>query len=496
MKKNKWLILVILIVFLVLIKWILNNDKKVIPNPNFVSLENGTFYLDHEKFYPVALNYMVSLQANDSTMWPSSFRAYGINSNFNYTTKDSSLMQLQAEMQMIKDLGFNTVRLVGIGEQNIENKRNGLLSVNAQIGNERDTTFYLASEKNYNLYFNALDELFDAAGKAGLKVIFLTRVFNEVKSTEKHLTRILDRFQNDSVIMAWDLFNEPLYFDSLERDKKQVYEISANWTRLVKKHAPHQLSTIGLTGIREVFEWDPNILSFDFLSIHPYEYEPDQVRNEMYWYAHYIKLPWIIGETSLPADGDSVPYSDQAAFAKKTLDRTYNCNGIGYSWWQYKDVEWFNFHSNFMGVMSHLGDTVNSLGQHIFGNVKPVAEVFQKYHPFPLKKNCDCLPNYYNYSENHDFRLTGKLTDNKGKPIEGGVILAWNKEWSHSYHTVTKKDGSFELLGNYPFYHWIASATLFSVVRGDCDPYNAFNRDGIPTFDLGELKIKKLDYMN
>jgi hypothetical protein len=464
-------------------------------NPHFVTIKDGKFFLENKPFYPVAVNYMVSLQADSVQMWPSSFRGYGDHSYFNHTNRDSCLNELRAEMQMIRDMGFNSVRLVGIGEQKIENKQNGLLSLRAHLGNDRDTTFYLTGDKNYTKYFNALEDLFDAAGDAGLKVIFLARVFNEVPSTEEHLARILDHFQKDSVIMAWDLFNEPLYFDSLAREKKQVYEISKKWDRIVKEHAPYHLSTIGLTGVREVFEWDPNLLTFDFLSIHPYEYEPDQVRNEMFWYKNYIKLPWIVGETSIPADNDSVPYSDQVQFAERTMKRTYDCNGVGYSWWQYKDVEWFNFHANFMGVLSHYGDTVNSSGAHIIGKVKPVASVFKSYLPFGKKDSCDCLPNYYNYTQHTVFRLTGKLVDENGEPIEGGVILAWNKDWSSSYNTSTKADGTFELLGNFEFHHWIASATRYSVIRGDIDPSGSqTGKGGVPTMNMGELKIEKLDF--
>ena len=34
--------------------------------------------------------------------------------------------------------------------------------------------------------------------------------------------------------------------------------------------------------------------------------------------------------------------------------------------------------------------------------------------------------------------LKGKLVGSSGEPIEGGVVMAWNKYWANSYHTVTK----------------------------------------------------------
>jgi len=293
--------------------------------------------------------------------------------------------------------------------------------------------------------------------------------------------------------MAWDLFNEPLYFDSLERSKKDVYFITKDWQELADRYAPDHLTTIGLTGIREVFEWDPNLVQVDFLSMHPYEYEPDQVRNEMYWYQKFIDKPWIIGETSVPADNDSVPYGDQTLFARKTLEQAYNCGAVGYSWWQYKDVEWGDFHADFMGVMSRSGETLNSKGIAVTGTPKPVLSVFKEFSASSSVKPCLCPDNYYNYSKGDVYRIAGFLKDEKGQPIEGGVVLGWNENWSSSYHTVSKSDGSFELLGTFPFYHWMASASRYDRVRGDIDPTNGKPGSGnIPTYDLGTLNLKKL----
>ena len=460
---------------------------------NFVSLNNGKFFLEEKEFYPVVLNYHVSMQINANELWPCVFKGYDPNSLFVHFNRDSSLVELKADFDLIKDLGFNTIRVVGMSEQRVFDKKTGTLFIRPDIGNERDTTIMFWDENNYRKYLKALEDLLHTANKAGLKVILLARLFNEVPSTEEHWGRIMRHFQNDSTILAYDLFNEPLYFDSIQRDKKEPYYITKKWDQLVKKNAPKQLSTIGLTGIREVFEWDPNLLNVDFLSIHPYEYEPEQVRNEMYWYGKYIKKPWIIGETAIPADNDSVSYEEQRAFAEKTLRQAYNCGAIGYSWWQYKDVEWYNFHANFLGVVSRKGETINSKGIKVNGTPKPTAEVFKNYKPQKDKEGCLCLDNYYNYSAHKDCRITGILSDNNGAPIEGGVVLAWNQHWTSSYHTVTKKDGSFELLGNFPFYHWMASATLHSMVRGEIMPDTGKKGlNNIPTINLGTLKLDKI----
>jgi hypothetical protein len=468
-------------------------SKKADPNNPFVELVNGKFMLKGKEFYPVALNYMVSLQANENEMWPSSYTGYNIGFKNKFTSRDSCLMQLRADMKLIKEMGFNTVRIVSIGEETI-NKYTGELKIGAFNANEL-VYYSFKEEKNYLKYFDALKELFSIINESGLKIIFLTRMSIDSKSTETHLSRMADCFKNDSTIMAYDIFNEPLYFDTLERDKSVIYETVKRWNGILKEKAPKQLSTIGLEGIREVFEWDPNILDLDFLTLHPYEYEREQVRNEIYWYGKYIKKPWMIGETAIPADNDSISYNEQKAFAKKTIKQTYDCGGIGYAWWQYKDVEWYSYHANFMGVVSLKGETRTSNGDLVFGTVKPVASVFKSFDPATKKDTCRCLTNYYNYSNHKACRITGFLMNEDNDPIEGGVILGWNQGWTHSYHTISRKDGSFELLGDFIFHHWMASATEFTMIRGDINP-DTLKRTGVTTINIGEIKIKELPFLD
>jgi hypothetical protein len=294
--------------------------------------------------------------------------------------------------------------------------------------------------------------------------------------------------------MAYDLFNEPLYFDSIERKKADIVPIVKGWHKLLKMYAPNQLCTIGLAGIREVFQWDPNILDVDFISFHPYNHESGQVMNELYWYGNYIKKPWIIGETAIPADNDSITYEEQKKFAHTTLKQAYDCGAMGYSWWQYKDVEWHAYLANYMGMVTRKGETKTAKNNlSVQGTVKPVAEEFKKFIPFGKKDSCICLANYYNWSQHKNFRITGRLTDENNNPIQGGVVLAWNQYWSHSYHTITKADGSFELMSDFPFYHWIASATMYTMTRAEISPDTArIYKDNIPTINIGNLKLSKL----
>jgi hypothetical protein len=463
---------------------------------HFVSIKGNKFQLNGKDFYPVAVNYLVTLHSDGHELWAAPATSYDIDSLHQLLTKDSCIKGLRADLHLIKQMGFNAVRIVGIGEEaSDDTNRVSPISVFARCGKNRDTTIVLSSKEMYNKYFDALAGLFNEVNNAGLKSVFLVRTRVDIRTTQDHIRKLAIRFKNDTSIMAYDLFNEPLYFDHKSRTKIEVDSIVRSWTKMIKMYAPNQLLTIGLEGIREIFEWDPNILDVDFISLHPYEFEPGQVMNELYWYGKYIKKPWIIGETALPADNDSITYEQQKDFAHKTLKQAYDCGASGYSWWQYKDVDWHQYRSDYMGVVNRKGETKIAKDNLVVqGTVKPVTEAFKKFDPTAKKDSCICLSNYYNYSEGKACRIVGRLMDEETNlPIKGGVALGWDQYWVHSYHTITKEDGSFEILGVHAFYHWIATATLYSVVRNDFSPDSAKGKDNIPTINIGTLKIKKLD---
>ena len=398
---------------------------------------------------------------------------------------------LRAEFALIAQQGFNAVRIVNLAEGPKAYDGTGVPQLKLWRTNGTDTVVPFQNETIRKAYVQAVRTTLSAAAQEGLRVIPLTTIHHDQPWTLENFVLMADALRNDTAVLAFDLFNEPLYFDTPPRSKEAVHDIVNGWRKIARRHAPHHLITIGLTGIRETHAWDPNILDVDFISFHPYEYEPDQVLNEIRWYGEHVDAPWIIGETSLPADGDSVSYADQARFAQRTLDQVRACGGIGYSWWQFKDVRWGRFHSDYMGVMKLEGRTTMPQGYvDVVGVEKPVAEVFRKFDPRSPVPAAVELPNYLNYSQHRTSRISGRLVDRVGVPIEGGVVLGWNEDFSHSYHTISKNDGTFVLYGDLYFHHWIASANGYDMVRGDCDP-TGFRRaaDGVPDFDLGRLDL-------
>jgi len=485
----------LLISFITTLGVVLNscNQKVTETNlPGFVSIKDQKFYLNGKPFFPLAVNYKTELHTDGNTFWIAPYSGYYSDGKAPYFNKDSCRKDLNNDLQWIKELGYNTIRIVGAGEEQIENYSNGLISFFARDKENTNRT-YILDEQSYKQYFSALETLFQLAENTGLKIIFLTKIHPNFKSTEEHFKRLAKHFSEYPSLMAYDLFNEPLYFDTLLRDKKDVFSMVKHWQELKNECAPNQLSTIGLTGVREVLEWDPNLLSVDFISFHPYNYENNQVMSEIYWYGKYVKVPWMIGETGVPADNDSVPYSEQTDFAKATLYQTVNCGGIGYSWWQFKDVKWFDFHQDYLGVVSQNGESELANKVKVKGVAKPLNDVIKSFNSVASVKDCIKPENYYNYSENKYFKLTGKIIDEQGKPIEGAIILAWNEDWVHSFHSVSKDDGSFEVYSKYPFFHWRLSATDFSMTGGDFKPdLNNKDKNGTIYYDLGEIKLTRL----
>jgi hypothetical protein len=465
------------------------------PNKDgYIRIENGKFVRAGKEFFPVVMNMVVSLVDNGTECWPATYGGYNVSGRFAYTDRDSTLMQLRSEWMLLRQLGFNTVRVVILteGPSVFAHKEGPQLRAHSPEGIEH--WLPMGDTAVQQRYLGAVDALMDIARGTGMYVILLSTIHHDRPGSKEHFTLLADHLRTDTMVLAFDLFNEPLYFDKPQRSKTAVYKIVREWRELAHEHAPEHLITIGLTGIREVHRWDPHILDVDFISFHPYEYEPDQVLNEISWYGRHVRKPWMIGETSLPADNDSVSYEDQIRFARRTLDQVRACGGIGYSWWQFKDVRWSRFHADYMGLLEMEGTIeVPSAPLSVTGSVKPVASVFTTFNPLSPIPQEEKLSNYLNYSAHRTSRLTGRLLDMEGRPIEGGVVLAWNRNFTHSYHTTTGPDGSFELKGDMLFHHWTASALEHETLISDVHP-SAFRRDaeGTASFSLGELRLEGL----
>lgn len=460
----------------------------------FATIRDRMIHVDGEPFHVMAINYKVTLRAKNGEIWANKFVGYERNNEFSSDNREGSLKEIVRDFMLCKEMGFNTVRVVGIGEPHIgHQKTNPEVYFTAYEGDDPNFRIDFDNPEQWMQLQRCVSDVLDAAQQTGLKVIFTTKLLPNIPILNHILESFVVEHRDRAEILAYDFLNEPLYFDSVPHTKEEVYYATLRWNDIVKSNSRH-LTTIGLACQREVFVWDPNLVQVDFISFHPYEYEKEQVRSELYWYHKFVNKPWIVGETGIPADNDSIPYSDQTAFAQKTLYQELNCNGTGYSWWQYKDVSWGGFHQSYLGVVSHEGTTPLPGGEVAQGTPKDLGKSLTQLIAKYKKEPCLCPENYYNFSSHTYYSIRGKVMDKEGNPIEGAGILAWDEPYINHHFTTTKADGSFELFSEYKFYHWMVSALDHERGFNHLDPSTATEENGTLTQDLGTITLKKVEY--
>lgn len=456
-----------LLVFIMLVSVACNPVKKKKPDlskTEFIYIQDGEFKHHHNRFFPVMLNYVVGFRILNGKVTMSPIKEYENPETFENTNSDSTKNQLQGHLHLIKEMGFNTIRLAMDRVQE-DKGRYFFPADNKRIYIDRDCKQLV----------DAIQEFLQLAEKEKLRVMLLIKPPYENTSLTMFTKNVLKAFRNQSVVFAYDFFNEPLYFDSktdakgnaILRPKEEVVSIVNEWRHMMDAYAPNQLLTIGFSEPIEVFEWDPSIVPVDFVAFHTYN--PLRVANEIYWYSNYSKKPWMIGETALPADGDSITYDEQALYFREVLHRIIKCGGMGIGWWEFQEIPNTHFEAQYTGILNHKGETITkSGGYHIKGTVKPmVKEVISALY-IKQKKSCPCMNNYENMLGYNNYLIKGVIRDEStGKPIEGAVIRGWNLDWSIGQNTFSRKDGSFNLFSNDKCIHFEISASGYSNSKFD-----------------------------
>lgn len=384
---------------------LLLNNIPVLEPSDYVELQGSRFILHDETWFPMMLNYKAFIEGDRVVPAP-------------WYTGDN----IREHFDTIASWGFNAVRIC--------------LDVLPDNG---DTT----------IMFRATRRMVQQADSAGLHVMLLVKP--PFEGYWKEYTIGLMRHLADlPALWAYDLMNEPLYFDLAEkRKKKEAVNIVREWRQLVRTYAPHQLFTVATAEPIEVFEWDPSMLPVDFIEMHTYH--PLRVQAEMWWYSHYCGKPWMVGETGLPADGDSVPYQQQVGFFFETYRYAIVNNAIGYGWWEFQDCpEGVNFEAQYTGLRDRNGRR------------KPAADIpnYLRGMCLGVEVDSDRLPptNYRNMLAYKNLAVTGRVIDAKGKPLEGAVIRGWNEDWSVGVNTYSDSLGRFRLVSNDICSHFEVSA--------------------------------------
>ena len=478
---------IILAVFVVALAFLLVGCKKSAKErpQGFVYLEDGVFKIDGEKFFPLMINYKIDIRkiGDDVVVSPADYYEHvGV---YESNTKEEILEQFSTHIELMKEMGFNTVRAcVDV----IRNDEGG------KYYETPEGKVYL--QGHYDMIIDGISEMLDVAVRHDMKVMLLLKPAMD-KELEDFTIALFKRFADNQTIFAYDMMNEPLYFDTEpQRKKEDAVAIVKKWNKMVRKYAPHHLFTIGFAEPIEVFEWDPSILPVDFVEIHTYH--PLRIPSEIWWYSHYVGKPWMIGETSLPVDNDSISYDLQKYFVEQVCQYVIDCGGIGFGWWEFQDYinPGMSFEANYSGLLNHDEVTVTKSGREIVGSMKPAAYEFVRLGK--LQPKTPVRPdNYFNMLGYENYVITGRIMCGK-KPIEGAVIRGWNQWWGVGMNTYSDENGRFMLYSNDSNVHFEISAPGYSKVKFDKDDLQYSSVDGgdcdFSTLQNVDLEYHKISY--
>lgn len=434
----------------------------------FVYIDDGVFKVKGETFFPLMLNYKTELLDFDDGLVFAAAKYYDNPAIHEATTREEAREQFSRHMQIIEELGFNTVRLcINIIKSDDEGY---------YYNSQRDNVYL---KKDTKRLVEAVEDMVNIAASHNLKSMLLLKSSWDEELAGFNSDMMKHLAQNEAVF-AFDLMNEPLYFDIVrDRKKSDAVKTASKWVKNAKKDAPNHLVTIGFAEPIEVFSWDASMIPVDFVEFHTYT--PLSIPNETWWWSRYIGKPWMIGETSLPADNDSVTYEQQRLFAEQVYQYTIDCGGIGFGWWEFQDLP-KSYGINYEGTYSGIRD-----GE---GNLKPVAYAFAKLKD--LKKGTPKKSvNYYNNFGYHNAVITGRIVDEAGKPVEGAAVRGWNKWWRTGLNTCTDKEGVFNLYSNDECIHFAISAPGMDTKRFNMNlEYRDKNGEIADFTDLTDRHIK------
>ena len=452
---------------------------------NFVYVEDYKFKQNGKDFFPIMLNYVVDLRnINDEAVISPTY--YYENPNeYECQTKEETYRQFSKHFKLIRSMGFNSIRLVFdrmIVEENTGKHK-------YQNTNKRAFTM----DEHLDEIVASLENVVSIAKENDLYVMLLLAPCMGDEFIEAFTKLTLNAFSDEPYVFAYDFMNEPLYTDKKKfRPKGEAVKITRGWRQMMNEYAPNQLFTVGCSEPLEVFEWDPSLIDVDFIQMH--SYHPLRVKNEMFWYSRYVKRPWMIGETSLPADNDSISYDEQRQFVKETYQYARDLGCMGFGFWEFQeDPTNDEFEGRYTGIMNHEGTTMLDDGNSIIGTVKPTVKEIKNFANYIPHKVVAPPVNYRNMIGLYNIKITGWVYDHATSlPLEGAVFRAWTDDWGIGINTYTDKNGEFTLYTNDIVTHFECSACGMS---NFCMTKNlTYTPATSENYDINNLPEKWLDY--
>lgn len=453
-------------------------------NDDFVSIVDDHFVLHGEEFNPIIMNYIVGFQILNNKLVLGPTIEYDLIEVHEGETEEEVYDRVRAHFQTIKDMGFNTIRIMELHKMNyLEFFPSGAYKYHNReipLKEQLQSPVFIKIDDRKEEILESIQKVVEIAEKLDLKLLMTLprprsqNVLDEIRLN--FIEDLIDHFKDNPTVFAYDFFNEPLYFDNSEysqyyevlRTKQSAYDLVKSWKNMMLRIGSPQLLTISFAEPIEVFEWDASLLPVDFVSIH--SYNPLRIKNELYWYAKYLDKPWLISETALPADGDSISYEEQAQFMHEVLKIAEDAGSLGFGWWQYQEVWWGHVEHNHTSLLDHKREFRNSVNDRILGSMKPAANIMKEHY---YKRNDGALEqpiNYYNMLGYDNYLVEGRvitIVDNDTIGVEGAVVRGYPVNWNTGINTYTDKDGYYNLYSNDSLAHFEVSAFGLTDVKRD-----------------------------
>jgi hypothetical protein len=337
----------------------------------YITLRGYQFYDECDQpFYPMLINYYVDLAYDPAENPPPDdlthtyfVRAghYGCTGGYSSSSILNGPDDILQDFNEIKNLGFNTVRLLMVAGKKVWPNGEGFRVpvYNFDAGWDENTREILTidppytygSNPNMTFFFDKILEVINIANSVGLKIMLPTSnpgYLPGMPQNNPHTAgaeqidgfagdafiqdntdyyRALAEFINDNAVhnlFAYEPLGEPTYSEnSLKPEKKhtksEACAIAEEWNTAIKNADPNHLTTVGAANIDDAQgAWDPTLMPVDFINAHmypgPMKYEwlddpatflqkaTKRYRDKIYIFDNCFKRPYVFAEIAFPGE--------------------------------------------------------------------------------------------------------------------------------------------------------------------------------------------------
>lgn len=466
-------------------------------NESFIYRENGKLYKDCEEFYPLIMNYNLFYEDSAGTyrVVPQMNQCEQVRGcNSCGTSRADYRKVIVSHLNTITEMGFNTVRVLFLTLRYDGTKdANGKLS-----GGMVTSPYYKFNMKNpdchkfikdgrpvegiedFTIQGDLIEELFDIIREEEipLKVMLLTGSEGVEVGRNlyvKYLEYLADRFSDEPILFAYDLYNEPHYAEEIVKNDYDKYDRANwfySWYKAIKERSPWHFVTYGPV-LTDVFTWDPEVMTTDFFAYHIYSSPKESCnwsydsafityRTNLEYVSRNFTRPWMLGETGMSGVNRELydktihrvirTEEEQRQFVENSLKYSKWYGAQGYALWKFKDGIWsFNKLNSFTANQYFMG-AVNFRENNDW---KAAAYEFKKFDPFASITTCSNPDpdQYYNaafypykFSTGQVYLKTGE--NNRPVPFKDALIritvgIPGDSKSDYSSITYSDENGKF-----------------------------------------------------